>query len=487
MAIAVDAERGSAERWAAPRQAWVRRLTLTQVLGDLAAALAAIGLCAVTMQAQWEGHLAVAGAPFLATALACLGWLALLAIAGAYRPRTLSSGNDQYRRVLSSSVRAIATVAVINFFLELAVSRLLVVVSFTLVCAFTLLGRYAIRRSLHRRRGTGLDSYSVLAVGARPEVERLVRHFQRATWAGLQVGAACFTDDQRGPLVVDGQRIDDAGSAEGLVAALADRGASVVAVTGAGTSTQLVQHLAWQLEGRGVDLLVAPDLADVAGPRIRSEPVAGLPLLFVDEPRLTHPARLVKGVLERSIALVLLLLLTPLFVVLALAVKLTSSGPVMYKQQRVGRDGQLFTMWKLRTMVEGAHDHRSAIDDLDDGAGPLFKVREDPRLTRIGGFLRRHSLDELPQLVHVVTGTMALVGPRPPLQSEVDVYEDHVRRRMLVKPGLTGLWQISGRSDLDWDEAVRLDLYYVDNWSVSMDLAIMAKTFVTIVRGDGAY
>ena len=256
----------------------------------------------MTMPAQWEGHLAARGAPLLATAIACGGWLALLAIAGAYRPRTLSSGNDQYRRVLSSGVRAIAIVAVVNFFLELAVSRLLVVVSFTAICGLTLIGRYAIRRALHRRRLTGVDSYGVIAVGARPEVERLVRHLHRAKWTGLQVVAACFTDDQRGPLVVDGNRIDDAGPVEGIVAALADRGANVVAVTGAGSSTRMVQHLAWQLEGRGVDLLVAPDLADVAGPRIRSEPVAGLPLLFVDEPRLTHPARIVKSALERTMA-----------------------------------------------------------------------------------------------------------------------------------------------------------------------------------------
>ena len=135
----------------------------------------------------------------------------------------------------------------------------------------------------------------------------------------------------------------------------------------------------------------------------------------------------------------------------------------------------------------GRRRAKSAIDDLDDGAGPLFKVHADPRVTKIGGFLRRHSIDELPQLVHVVTGQMALVGPRPPLLNEFEVYEDHVRRRMLVKPGLTGLWQISGRSNLTWDETVRLDLYYVDNWSVPMDMAIVAKTFFTVIRGEGAY
>ena len=425
--------------------------------------------------------------PSLATAIACGGWLALLAIAGAYRPRTLSSGNDQYRRVLSSGVRAIAIVAVINFFLELAVSRLLVVVSFTAICVLTLIGRYAIRRALHRRRLTGLDSYGVIAVGARPEVERLVRHLQRAKWTGLQVVAACFTDDQRGPLVVDGHRIDDAGPVEGVVEVLADRGANVVAVTGTGTSTRMVQHLAWLLEGRGVDLLVAPDLADVAGPRIRSEPVAGLPLLFVDEPRLTHPARIVKSALERTMAAVIVVCISPLLLSIALVVKLSSSGPVLYAQERVGRDGRPFTMWKFRTMVDGADKMMPTLDQLNEGSAPLFKVRQDPRVTKAGRFLRRHSLDELPQLFHVVTGTMALVGPRPPLPSEVEAYEDHVRRRLLVKPGLTGLWQISGRSDLDWDEYVRLDLYYVDNWSVPLDLAIVAKTFVTIIRGDGAY
>jgi lipopolysaccharide/colanic/teichoic acid biosynthesis glycosyltransferase len=179
--------------------------------------------------------------------------------------------------------------------------------------------------------------------------------------------------------------------------------------------------------------------------------------------------------------------LSPVCLAIAVAVKLSSAGPVFYKQQRVGRDGDVFTMWKFRTMVMGADRLRCSVDELDKGAGPLFKVREDPRITKIGRFLRRHSLDELPQLAHVVTGQMAMVGPRPPLLSEVEVYEDHVRRRLLVKPGLTGLWQISGRSNLDWDETVRLDLYYIDNWSVPMDLAIIAKTFFTVVRGEGAY
>ena len=240
------------------------------------------------------------------------GWLALLAIAGGYRDRTLSAGNDQYRLVLTSGVRAIATVAVVNFFLELAVSRLLVVSVFTVTTALTLLGRYAVRRALIHRRQSGASSYAVVAIGARPEVERLTEHLHRARWAGLQVVAACFTDSSTGPLVVEGQRVEDGGAVDGIVDVLAEHGATVLAVTGAGTSTRLVQHLAWQLEGRGVDLLVAPDLADVAGPRIRSEPVAGLPLLFVDEPRLTHPARLVKGVLERMMALALLIVLSPL-------------------------------------------------------------------------------------------------------------------------------------------------------------------------------
>jgi len=186
-------------------------------------------------------------------------------------------------------------------------------------------------------------------------------------------------------------------------------------------------------------------------------------------------------------ALVAAILCAPLMLLVALAVKLSSRGPVLYRQTRVGRDGRRFRIVKFRTMVEGADRLRGRLEHRNEADGLLFKLRSDPRVTRTGRFLRRYSIDELPQILNVLRGEMSMVGPRPPLPDEVDLYEGHVKRRLLVKPGITGLRQVSGRSDLPWNEAIRLDLYYVDHWSPTMDLTIMAKTFSAVVRGAGAY
>jgi exopolysaccharide biosynthesis polyprenyl glycosylphosphotransferase len=232
---------------------------------------------------------------------------------------------------------------------------------------------------------------------------------------------------------------------------------------------------------------MARSSADLAGPRISVNPVAGLPLLHVDEPHLTRTTRFLKRAVESIGAFAALVVLSPVLLVCALAIKLTSPGPVLFKQERVGLDGQTFKMWKFRSMVKNAEALLPEVADLNEHDGVLFKIADDPRVTKVGKVLRRLSLDELPQLAHVVTGNMALVGPRPPLPSEVERYDDVVRRRLLVRPGLTGLWQVSGRSDLSWQESVRLDVYYVDNWSMTLDAVIVMKTISAVVRSRGAY
>jgi exopolysaccharide biosynthesis polyprenyl glycosylphosphotransferase len=246
--------------------------------------------------------------------------------------------------------------------------------------------------------------------------------------------------------------------------------------------------VSWQLEGSSTDLVVSPGLTEVAGPRLHILPVAGLPLLHVDEPKFTGFRRVLKGAFDRVSAALALVLLSPIFLVLVLAVRLTSSGPALFRQVRVGRAGSTFVMLKFRSMYADAEERLASLrEQSDHGDGVLFKMKEDPRVTRVGKFLRKYSLDELPQLINVVLGTMSLVGPRPPLPLEVARYEDHVHRRLLVKPGLTGLWQISGRSDLSWDESVQLDLRYVENWSLGEDLFILWKTVRAVAHGSGAY
>jgi len=265
--------------------------------------------------------------------------------------------------------------------------------------------------------------------------------------------------------------------------------ADAVAVTASpAVSAQTLRRLAWELEGSGVDLLVSPVLTDVAGPRISIRPVAGLPLLHINEPEFTGGRRLLKGVLDRTLAGVGLLLLLPVLLLIGLLVRADSPGPAIFRQHRVGQGGRGFTCYKFRSMRVTAEADRALLLDLNERSeGLLFKIRDDPRITRVGRWLRKYSMDELPQLWNVFKGDMSAVGPRPPLRSEAEKYGFDVRRRLLVKPGLTGLWQISGRADLPWDEAVRLDLFYVENWSPALDLLVLWKTAFAVLRGHGAY
>jgi exopolysaccharide biosynthesis polyprenyl glycosylphosphotransferase len=248
-----------------------------------------------------------------------------------------------------------------------------------------------------------------------------------------------------------------------------------------------LRELAWELEETSTDLCVAPALLDIAGPRTTIRPVAGLPLLQLDHPELAGGKQVVKAAFDKLLAGLALIFLAPLFLVIAIAVRLDDRGPVFFRQTRVGRDGKTFRLFKFRTMVVDAEQRKAQLEALNEGAGVLFKMRRDPRITKVGAGLRRWSLDELPQLLNVLIGDMSLVGPRPALPLEVARYGDHMRRRLVVKPGITGLWQVSGRSGLAWEEAFRLDLRYVDNWSLALDLQILWKTWSAVIRGSGAY
>ena len=263
--------------------------------------------------------------------------------------------------------------------------------------------------------------------------------------------------------------------------------ADTVAVCGsASTEPGELRRLAWQLEGSGVDLVVAPQLTDIAGPRVHIRPVEGLPLLYVEEPTLSGVGWLFKNLLDRFVAALGLLLFSPVMVAVAIGIRAGDKGPVFFRQRRVGREGKIFSVWKFRTMYVDAEERRATLVDQNESDGLFFKIRDDPRVTPFGRFLRASSLDELPQLINVLLGEMSLVGPRP-LPAEDGDYLGDVRRRLLVRPGITGLWQVSGRSDLSWDDAVRLDLYYVDNWSLTFDLTIMWKTIGVVLRSKGAY
>lgn len=413
-------------------------------------------------------------------------WVTAMALRGAYARRIVGIGSEEYRRVFDAAVRVLALVSIVAFITDLSLARGFLALALPLTTAFSLIGRYCARQVLHARRARGMSCHQLVVVGSQEHCRRLIRHLLRAPYAGFAVMGACVPDGS-GTLEVDGHAVPVLGEPHDVGSVVRDLKADAVAVTDTSDLGDALRRLAWSLEGSGVDLLVAPALTDVAGPRIVVRPVAGLPLLHVDEPHLSGFGRAMKGVFDRVAAIVILTVLSPLWLAVAITIRLATGPPVLFRQVRVGRGGRLFTIRKFRTMRLDAEEQLPSLGDQNVNDAVLFKIPKDPRCTPLGLLLRRLSIDELPQLWNVICGEMSIVGPRPPLPQEVEQYDDHVWRRLLVKPGLTGLWQVSGRSDLSWDETVRLDLYYVENWSPAMDASILWKTMRAVLGGRGAY
>ena len=415
-----------------------------------------------------------------------LGWLAFLAAGGAYEERFLSFGVEEIKRVFNSSVRFVAAVALVSYGAKLWLSRGFVVIGLLLGTALLVLGRHIGHIVLRRLRSHGHMQSRLLVVGDKQRVEDLVAQAKREPDAGFEIVGACTPLGNVGSEVAG---VPIVGTLSGVFQAINDCNVDTVAVTASPAITsRALRRLSWELEGTGVSLLVAPGLTDVAGPRIHIRPLGTrLPLLHVEEPQFTGARKVLKETQDRVIAGFAVLLLAPLLLALALWVRLDSRGSALFRQTRVGHNGEEFCVYKFRSMHVDAEERLAALAGLNESDGLLFKMKDDPRVTRAGRVLRRFSLDELPQLLNVVRGDMALVGPRPPLPREVANYATDVHRRLLVKPGITGLWQVSGRSDLSWEDSVRLDLYYVENWSLALDLQILWKTFAAVVASRGAY
>ncbi|HEY0638692.1 MAG TPA: sugar transferase [Pseudonocardiaceae bacterium] len=437
----------------------------------------------VTRARATEDHLPLAMG--LLTAVALVGGLAL---SRAWESWTLGQGAEEFRRVGRGIAGAGVAIALVALALDAPQVRPWVfgVVPGVLLVAAPM--RYALRRVLHRRRRAGRCMLPVLAAGSVEEIADLVDRTRREPYNGWRIEAACTPggQDEDGTGQVAGVPV--VGDLDDLAERVVQGGYRVVAVVPDQRWTRRrLQQLTWQLETTAAEVVVAPVLAEVTGPRLHVAPVFGLPLLRVATPRFVGVRWVIKNLLDRAAASLGVLLIAPVLLGIAAAIWLHDRGPVFYRQTRVGRDGRTFSMIKFRSMVTGADALRVALAEANEGAGPLFKMRKDPRITPIGATLRRYSLDELPQLFNVIGGSMSLVGPRPPLPAEVAVYPPDMRRRLKVKPGLTGLWQVSGRSDLSWTESMRLDLRYVENWSLALDLAILWKTVGAVRRGEGAY
>jgi exopolysaccharide biosynthesis polyprenyl glycosylphosphotransferase len=412
-------------------------------------------------------------------------WLVALWLAGGYDVRFIGTGSDEYRKVLSAGIGLTAALAIFSYAVNLELSRVYVVIALPCITVFDLSARYGLRKRLHTVRGHGRCLLNVVAVGHEPAVSDLVKELGRDRYHGLTVVGACVMqpgecDEVAGVPVYGG--FDD------VTAAVKAFSADTVAVLACPEIDGIrLRGLAWELEKTGTDLCVSPALLDVAGPRTTIRPTAGLTLLHVDHPQLSGLRLVLKDLFDRCAAAAALIVLSPLMVALGVMIWFHDRGPALFTQIRVGKDGRAFKIYKFRTMVVDAEQRRAQLLASNETDGVLFKLRKDPRVTAIGAHLRRWSIDELPQLLNVFLGDMSLVGPRPALPSEAAAYADHVRRRLVVKPGLTGLWQVNGRSDLSWEESVRLDLRYVENWSFALDLQIMWKTMAAMVRRSGAY
>lgn len=471
---------------------WQRKYQRLLIAVDTVAIVTAVSL------AQWVrfGEAFVSdssgrGASHMALSVClALAWMLALWTNQSRSKSILGAGAEEYRRVWAGTLAVFGAVAIVSLLLKLDIARGYLAVALPAGLTLLMLFRWLVRRALVRaRKHFGRCMTRVLVVGNAAAVSDFTRSLSREPWVGYTVVGACIPGYRDTSLEVPGVGTLAAYGDDNLVGAVTATGSRAVAITNSEhLDSRRVRDLSWQLEKLNIDLLVAPSVVDVAGPRLHMRPVAGLPLIQVDKPQYQGAKRFQKRAFDLVFSTGVLVLWFPLLCLISLAVKLSSRGPVFYRQERIGRGGEPFEMIKFRTMVDGADQMLAELADLNESdSGVLFKIRNDPRVTPVGRFLRRYSLDEWPQFINVLRGHMSVVGPRPCLPSEVRSYDDYAQRRLLVRPGITGLWQVSGRADLSWKDSVRLDLYYVENWSMMADAVIAFKTAQAVFSRQGAY
>jgi exopolysaccharide biosynthesis polyprenyl glycosylphosphotransferase len=457
---------------------------------DLFAAIAAV---LVGFVERFGDRTAMATPSHLAFAISLpVAWVFCAALNRAYEVRLLGAGTIEFERVGRAFLQLTAVTTFVAYATKAQLSRGFILVALPLTLVLSVTGRYIARKRVHRNRRVGKVIVPVLAVGSPAEINALSETLERNGHTGLRIAAACVpklgADAAEVATTLGEHGIALLGDVDTIREAVHTTGAQSVAVVSRDISGEKLRWISWQLEGSDTDLVVLPGLTEVAGRRLDVQQVGGLPLLYVAQPEFKGVHRVLKAAFDRCVAALAVAMLIPVMVGVAIAVRLTSRGPALFFQTRVGKDGKTFRMVKFRSMRRDAEKLVVQLETANEvEGGTLFKIRQDPRVTRVGKFLRRFSLDELPQLFNVLAGSMSLVGPRPPLPSEVAQYETDVHRRLLVKPGLTGLWQVSGRSDLSWEESVRLDLRYVENWSLSLDVVLLLRTLAAVFRARGAY
>jgi exopolysaccharide biosynthesis polyprenyl glycosylphosphotransferase len=474
------------------RVEWQRRWSLNLCITDTVVVFGSVLLGQYVRFGQVTTPIAGVGhyIPALSMLFAAI-WLIALAALRTRSPRLVGTGIEEYRRVLAASFWTFGAIAIASLLLKLEISRSYLAIGLPIGVSGLFLSRAIWRQHVSRQRARGKYRTAVLIVGETDAAAHFAQELTRGGLTGYHIvglsvpgygpprGESVEMNDRRVPILGDERHV---------LTALSTCDADTVAIAGTEHfGVQGVRRLIWDLEPKGIDLMVSTGVMDVALSRLVMRPSAGLPVLHIEKPKYQGAKKLQKRFFDIWFACTALVVSMPVLLVAAVAIKLTSRGPVFYLAERIGIEGRPFPMIKLRTMVQDADQQLEDLLGANDGDGLLFKIRNDPRVTPIGRFLRCFSIDELPQFINVLRGQMSAVGPRPPLRREVDAYDCDVLRRLLVKPGITGLWQVSGRSDLSWNESVRLDLAYVDNWSMVGDLLIIAKTVVTVFGRKGAY
>lgn len=413
-------------------------------------------------------------------------WMALLGLTGTRSHRIIGSGPDEYKLIVTATFRLFGLVAIVAYLFRLDVARGYILIAFPFGIAVLMFSRWIWRQWLRSERRNGRYVSRVLLVGSQVTATHLARELGRQTEAGFAVVGACLPTGAMGGFL-PGTTVPVSGNMGSVLEAIEATGADTVAVTSAEELTpQGIRELSWSLEAGRYHLIVAPSLTDIGGPRIHTRPVAGLPLIHVETPRYSGLKHIGKRLLDIGGSLLLLIVASLLLVTVAIVIKATSPGPILYRQERVGLNGKHFNMLKFRSMAVDADAQLHALlESQGTSTRPLFKVQNDPRITPVGAFLRKYSVDELPQLLNVLRGDMSLVGPRPQRDGEVELYDSAAHRRLLLKPGMSGLWQVSGRSSLSWEDSIRLDLYYVENWSIAGDIIILWRTLRAVISPGG--
>lgn len=482
----LDAVAQAAARSSLPAVKLSKRVQLLALyLGDAAAivgatfvAVAARGLLPFPGQPDTEEILRQT-APYI-----IVGWLVILHLFRADALRHLRAGVTEYKRVMMATAATAGSVGIFSYLLKYDFPRAAFVLMFVFGTVALLSLRWLRRRMMGAIHVRGALTTPVLVAGESNHVDAIAKVLRRETWLGYRVVGAITADRTR----YTPAGLPVLGSLDQTVAVIEQqKSAAVIFADGSFSSPAEFRRMAWQLEEHDIQMIVVPAITDTSAQRLEVRPVAGLPLVDVERPQALASVRWIKRAFDAVGASLLLLISAPVMALVALAIKLEDGGPLLFRQTRVGLGGEEFECLKFRSMSVDAEDRLAELADLNEGAGPLFKMTNDPRITRVGRFIRRFSIDELPQFWNALVGDMSLVGPRPALPSEVASYDADARRRLDVRPGLTGLWQVSGRSDLSWEDSVRLDIYYVDNWSMVQDLMILAKTARAVLAPAGAY